>query len=327
MEQLLSQEEIDTLLRNISEGRIETENDEPEEALRIRPYEFTNQEKVTAGRIKTLELIFHQFNRTFLLSLSTILKRIVHVSLTSIDVMRFGEFIKNLPLHSSLHLFQMKPLKGTSLLVIESKLVFALIDCFFGGEGKLSSTIEGRDFTTIEQKVIGKIVMTALKDLEAAWQPIRSLSIQYERSEINPQFLAFPPNESMAVAAIGVDIGEFRGTISFCIPYLIVETIKSVYQLGIHNEWTGTDEWTETDQEWTDAFREFILNTEVEIIVELGKAAMTIKKLLELQVGDVILLDTNVGHELMIKVEGVPKLKGCPGAFNGNKAVKVSSWI
>jgi flagellar motor switch protein FliM len=187
MTQVLSQDEIDALLKGMSGGEIETETETAaEEEEGIISYDLTNQEKIIRGRMPTLEIINQRFCRLFRSSLSSMLRKVADISALSVDTIKFGEFLKSLPVPASLHLFRMEPLKGYSLITIESKLVFALIDIFFGGDGTSTLKVEGRDFTPIEDRMIKRVVVNALKDYTESWKPVHAINFEYSRSEMNP---------------------------------------------------------------------------------------------------------------------------------------------
>ncbi len=322
MAQILSQEEVDALLRGVTDGEIETETEEAVDESGIVSYDLTSQERIIRGRMPTLDIINQRFTRLFRNSLSSTLRKVLDVSTVSTDTVKFGEFIKSLPVPASLHIFKMEPLRGFALFIAESKLVFALVDTFFGGGGNVSMKIEGRDFTTIEQRMIKKVVLMALEDLEKAWKPVHSVNISFVRSEVNPQFAAIvPPTDVVVVILFEIEMDQVSGTITVCLPYSTIEPIIGKLKAGFQSD------QLEVDQLWIKRLRERMLEAQVEVVVELGKATITSKDLVNFKVGDVIQLDNDVNDELNIKVEGVSKFRGYPGTMKGSKAVQVSSII
>ncbi|NIQ01549.1 MAG: flagellar motor switch protein FliM, partial [Nitrospinaceae bacterium] len=135
MSQVLSQGEVDALLRGVNDGEVETETDQPEEVSGVVPYDLTSQEKIIRGRLPTLDIINQMFSRLFRTTFSTLMRKSVDVSTVSTDTVKFGEFLRSLPVPSSLHIFRMEPFRGHGLIVVESRLVFAVVDTFFGGTG------------------------------------------------------------------------------------------------------------------------------------------------------------------------------------------------
>jgi flagellar motor switch protein FliM len=322
MAQILSQEEVDALLRGVTDGEIETETEEAVDESGIVSYDLTSQERIIRGRMPTLDIINQRFTRLFRNSLSSTLRKVLDVSTVSTDTVKFGEFIKSLPVPASLHIFKMEPLRGFALFIAESKLVFALVDTFFGGGGNVSMKIEGRDFTTIEQRMIKKVILMALEDLEKAWKPVHNVTISFVRSEVNPQFAAIvPPTDVVVVILFEIEMDQVSGTITVCLPYSTIEPIIGKLKAGFQSD------QLEVDQLWIKRLRERMLEAEVEVVVELGKAKITSKDLVNFKRGDIIQLSNDVTEELTVKVEGIPKFRGYPGTMKGSKAIQVSSII
>ncbi|MBI3600579.1 MAG: flagellar motor switch protein FliM [Nitrospinae bacterium] len=322
MAQILSQEEVDALLRGVSDGEIETETEEVVDESGVVTYDLTSQERIIRGRMPTLDIINQRFSRLFRNSLSAALRKVLDVSAVSTDTVKFGEFIKSLPVPASLHIFKMEPLRGFALLIAESKLVFALVDTFFGGTGSSAMKIEGRDFTTIEQRMIKKVVLMALEELEKAWKPVHNVNISFVRSEVNPQFAAIvPPTDVVVVIIFEIEMDQVSGTITVCLPYSTIEPIIGKLRAGFQSD------QLEVDQMWIRRLRERMVEAQVDVMVELGRTKITSRDLMNFKAGDIIQLDNDVSDELIIKVEGVTKFKGYPGTTKGSKAVQVSSII
>ena len=189
MEQILSQDEVDALLKGISGGDIE----EPEETvsdedLDLQIYDFSRQQGIAQYKMPAMEVINDTFLRTMRTSLANTLRRVIDITAVPMELERFGAFVRTLPVPSSLQVFKMDPFRGSALIVLEPKLVFALVETFLGGSGARNVRIEGRDFTAIEQRLIRRVVNILLSDLEKAWHSLHEIKVLYSRSEINPQF-------------------------------------------------------------------------------------------------------------------------------------------
>ncbi len=322
MSQVLSQDEVDALLRGVTDGEIETESDRPADDMGIVPYDLTSQERIIRGRMPTLDIINQRFARLFRASLSAQLRKVADVTTVSTDTVKFGEFIKSLPVPASLHIFRMEPLRGFALLAAESKLVFSLVDNFFGGGGASSFKVEGRDFTSIEQRMSRKVILAALLDWEKAWKPVHAVQVSFVRSEINPQFAAIVPTTDVVVVVLfEIEMENVTGTITICLPYSTIEPIITKLRAGFQSD------QLEVDQTWVKRLREKLQHAEVEMLVELGKTTIRSSELMNLGLGDIIQLDNDVSDELMLRVEGIQKFKVFPGVSRGNKAVKISSLI
>ncbi len=322
MGEVLSQGEVDALLRGVSEGEVETESDQPEEVSGVTPYDLTSQEKIIRGRLPTLDIINQMFSSLFRNTFSSMLRKAADVSTVSTDTIKFGEFLRSLPVPSSLHIFRMEPLRGHGLMVVESKLVSAIVDTFFGGTGSQEAKITGRDFSAIEIRMTKNVVLSALKDLEKAWKPVHAVSTNYVRSEVNPQFAAIvPPTDIVLVILFDIELENISGSITICLPYAAIEPIIPKLKAQFQSE------EMEIDQAWVRRLRTELLQTEVEMVAELGVSDTTPGRLLEFKVGDTIMLGNDVTDPLFIKVEGVPKFKGFSGVSRGTKAIQVTEVI
>lgn len=320
MSQVLSQDEVDALLKGISGGEIETETDKPVDTSGMKVYDLTSQERVIRGRMPSLELINDRFTRLMRTSLSSSLRKPVGATVVSNDMMKYGDFLKALPVPTSLHIFRMEPLRGNIILVLESKLVFCLVDIFFGGRGAETFKVEGREFTTIENRLVKKIVNLMINDLKEAWKNIQPVSFHFVRSEVNPQFATIVSSDDIVVIiSFELEMENSTGKVTLCIPYATLEPIKDKLQ-GVFQT-----EQLEADSIWTERFRKQLTEVPVEVVVELGKAVVTGKELLNLNVGDVIQLDTYSKGKLKVKVGGVSKFAGHPGFYKGSQALQIST--
>ena len=217
MSEVLSQGEVDALLRGVDSGNVETETDQPEEVSGVVPYDLSSQEKVIRGRLPTLDIINQMFSRLFRTSFSTMMRKPVDVGTVSTDSLKFSDFLRTLPVPSSLHIFRMEPFRGHGLFVVESRLVFSIVDTFFGGSGSREAKITGRDFSSIEIRMTKNVVLSALEDLEKAWKPVHAVTTTYVRSEVNPQFAAIvPPTDVVLVIVFDIEVDSVSGTLTIC---------------------------------------------------------------------------------------------------------------
>ncbi len=321
MSEVLSQGEVDALLRGVGEGDVPTETDQPEESG-VVPYDLTSQEKIIRGRLPTLDIINQMFSRLFRTTFSTFLRKPVDVSIRSTDTVKFGDFLRSLPVPSSLHIFRLEPLRGHSLMVVDSRLVFTVVDTVFGGTGQGEAKITGRDFSAIEIRMIKKVVEDALDDLEKAWKPVHAVIPTYVRSEVNPQFAAIvPPTDVVLAINFDVEIDNHNGTFAICMPFSSIEPImpklKALFQ----------SEELEVDRIWLRRLRAELMDAEVEGVVELGSADITPARLMQLKVGDTLMLGNDVTDPLTLKIEGIPKVRGYPGQSRGMKAIQIEEVI
>jgi flagellar motor switch protein FliM len=322
MGQVLSEGEVDALLKGVGEGEIPTETDQLDEVSGVTAYDLTSQEKIIAGRLPTLDIINQMFSRLFRQSFSGMLRKAVEVNAVSTDTVKFGEFLRSLPSPASLHIFRMEPLRGHGLMIIESKLVSAIVDTFFGGSTSKETVIADRDFSGIEIRMTRNVVSAALEDLEKAWKPVHEVNTTYVRSEVNPQFAAIvPPTDIVLVIVFEIDLEFTSGSVTISIPYAAIEPIMPKLKA------TFQSEEQEVDRVWVNRVRQEMLNTEVEVVAELGTTGITPDRLVQLKAGDTIMLGNDVTDPLVVKVEGMPKVKGFPGVSRGLKAIQVTEII
>jgi flagellar motor switch protein FliM len=319
---VLSQEEVDALLKGLIEGEIEVDADQRVPENGIIPYDFTSQERIIRGRMPTMEVINEHFARAFRISLSMILRRTVDMQTSFVQMLKFGEFLRSLPLPSSFHIYKMEPLRGQSLLVVDSKLVFALVECFLGGNSKSRFKIEGRDFTSIERRLIQKVVLMAFQDLEKAWAPVHPVKMQMVRVEINPMFVGIAtPNDIMVISKFQVEMDQADGFITLCMPYATLEPIKGRLYSGFQSE------QLELDRRWTSRIQGQIQDMSVNVVVELASTMMSAREVLNLASGDIIVFDKKVTELLLGRVEGIPKFTGFAGQFHQAKAFQVQKLL
>ncbi|MBM4250378.1 MAG: flagellar motor switch protein FliM [Deltaproteobacteria bacterium] len=319
MNQVLSQNEVDALLSAVSDNRVDTEESgAPEGQQGIVQYDLANQDRIIRGRMPTLDIIHDRFVRLFRVTLSNALRKIANLSVNSTGPLKFSEFMNSLPLPSCLNILRLDPLRGAAVLVIESKLLYALVDSFFGGNDVPYTKIEGKDFTQIEIKIARRVVLAAIDDYEKAWEPVYPLKVGYSRTEINPQFVAVvPPSDVVIATTFDVELEKVSGTIKVVIPYATLEPIKSKLSVGFQSE------QLEVDFIWINRIKEQIMGTAANINVKLGEADITMRDLMELQAGDIIQLNSDATNPLDILVEGIPKFRGIPGLLRGNRALRI----
>ncbi len=321
MSQVLSQSEVDALLSAVSDNRVDSDDDGGPEGLQsgVVQYDLANQDRIIRGRMPTLDIIHDRFIRLFRVTLSNALRKMANLSVNSTGPLQFSEFMNSLPLPSCLNILRLDPLRGAAVMVIESKLLYALVDSFFGGNDVPYTKIEGKDFTQIEIKIARRVVLSAIDDLEKAWEPVYPLKIGYSRTEINPQFVAVvPPSDVVIATTFDVELEKVSGTIKIVIPYSTLEPIKSKLSVGFQSE------QLEVDFIWINRVKEQIMQTTANIVVKLGEANIQVRDLMNLEVGDIIQLDTDATMPLNVMVEGIPKFKGIPGLLRGNRAIRIT---
>lgn len=317
---LLSQDEIDALLHGVDSGDVETESDESIDPNAMRPYDFASQDRIVRGRLPTLEMINERFARYFRTSLFGMLRRSSDISVSGVQMLKFSEFVHSLFVPTSLNLVRVAPLRGKGLCVLDPKLVFSVVDNFFGGSGRFHTKIEGREFTPTETRVIQMLLELAFKDLKLAWEPVLDVAFSYVGSEVNPQFANIvSPSEVVVVTTFNVDLEAGSGDFYICLPYSMLEPIREILDAGVQSD-RG-----ERDERWEQSMKEEILNAELELSSSLGQVTLSLRQLARLQVGDIVPIE--IEETVALKAEGMPICHGTLGTSNGNYAVKVEQWM
>lgn len=202
---ILSQEEVDALLRGVTGEAEETVAEET--TTGVRPYDIGRQERIVRGRMPTLEIINERFARNFRIGLFNLIRRTAEISVGPVSVIKYSEFVRNLVVPTNLNLVHMPPLRGTALFVFDPNLVFLVVDTLFGGDGRFHMRVEGRDFTLAEQRIIHKMLEVVFEEYEKAWAPIHPVRFEYVRSEMNTQFANIAtPTEIVVVTTFNIEL-------------------------------------------------------------------------------------------------------------------------
>jgi len=326
MNQVLSQSEVDALLAAVAEGEVATGTDKTQPASGekiVVVYDLTSQDRIIRGRLPQLDVIYEKFMRSFRVSLSSALRKLAAINHASTDFLKFGEFINTLPMPTCMSVLRFNALRGSALLVIESKLAYALVDSFFGGDDRPYTKIEGKDFTPIELSIVRKVVELAIDDLEAAWASVEKIDCSFVRTEVNPQFVGIvPPTDVVIASTFDVELENANGTITLVIPYSTIEPIKQKLSSGFQVESDQTDK-----KLWTTVLEDQLLETKVDVHVNLGQAEISLQDLMKLKPGDVITLDQDSNGEFDVQVEDTKKFKGLYGISHGSIAVQITRPI
>ncbi|MDR7268835.1 flagellar motor switch protein FliM [Pelomonas saccharophila] len=318
-QQILSQDEVDALLQGIT-GESQKLEAEEEQVGGIREYNLASQERIVRGRMPTMEIINERFARNIRVGLFNFIRKSPEVAIGGIKVQKYSAFLREIVVPTNFNIVSVKPLRGSGLIVCDPTLVFAVIDSLFGGIGKFHARIEGRDFSPTEQRVITRIVEVILAEYHKAWKGIYPLELEYQRSEMQPQFATIAtPSEIVVSTSFTLEIGETSGTIYFCIPYSTLEPIRDVLYS------TTVGDSSEPDRRWINLLKTQIQSAEVELVAELGTAPATVEQLLAFKPGDFIELDLD--PMIQAKVDGVPVFDCHYGTSNGRYALKIDKML
>lgn len=315
MQDLLSQEEIDALLHGVDDGAIETEQDfEPGSA---RPYDLTSQDRIVRGRMPTLEMINERFARYTRISLFNLLRRAADVAVGGVQILKFGEYVHTLYVPTSLNMVKFRPLRGTALIILDAKLVFKLVDNFFGGDGR-HAKIEGREFTPTELRVVQMVLERVFVDLHEAWKTIMPIEFEFMNSEVNPAMANIvSPSEVVVVSTFHVELDGGGGDMHITMPYSMIEPIRETLDAGMQSDIGDVDE------RWVKSLRSEIMDVKVDMTCTVADREVTLRDILDLQVGDVIPVE--LPESIVVKANGVPIFHTRMGASRGNLALQVLS--
>jgi len=318
-QQILSQDEVDALLQGIT-GESQKLEAEEEQIGGIRDYNLASQERIVRGRMPTMEIINERFARNIRVGLFNFIRKSPEVAIGGIKVQKYSAFLREIVVPTNFNIVSVKPLRGSGLIVCDPTLVFAVIDSLFGGIGKFHARIEGRDFSPTEQRVILRLVEVITAEYKKAWMGIYPLELDYQRSEMQPQFATIAtPSEIVVSTSFTLEIGETSGTIYFCVPYSTLEPIRDVLYS------TTVGDSSEPDRRWVNLLKHQIQAAHVELVAELGTAPATIEQLLAFKPGDFIELDLE--PLIKAKIDGVPIYDCHYGTSNGKYSIKVEKML
>jgi flagellar motor switch protein FliM len=318
-QQILSQDEVDALLQGIT-GESQKLEAEEEQVGGIRDYNLASQERIVRGRMPTMEIINERFARNIRVGLFNFIRKSPEVAIGGIKVQKYSAFLREIVVPTNFNIVSVKPLRGSGLIVCDPTLVFAVIDSLFGGIGKFHARIEGRDFSATEQRVILRMVEVITAEYHKAWKGIYPLELEYQRSEMQPQFANIAtPSEIVVSTSFTLEIGETSGTVYFCIPYSTLEPIRDVLYS------TTQGDSAEPDRRWVNLLKHQIQAAEVELVAELGHAPATVEQLLAFKPGDFIELDLE--QVIKAKIDGVPVFDCHYGTSNGKYALKIDKML
>ncbi len=313
VQDLLSQDEIDALLHGVDDGLVQTES--ASEPGSIKSYDLTSQDRIVRGRMPTLEMINERFARYTRISMFNLLRRSADVAVGGVQVMKFGEYVHSLYVPTSLNLVKIKPLRGTSLFILDAKLVFKLVDNFFGGDGR-HAKIEGREFTPTELRVVRMVLEQAFIDLKEAWQAIMEVNFEYINSEVNPAMANIVgPSEAIVVSTFHIELDGGGGDLHVTMPYSMIEPVREMLDAGFQSDLDDQDE------RWVKALREDLLDVDVPLSATVARRQLRLRDILHMAPGDIIPVD--LPEELIMRANGVPSFKVKLGSHKGNLALQV----
>ncbi|MDW8002908.1 MAG: flagellar motor switch protein FliM, partial [Deltaproteobacteria bacterium] len=330
MEQILTQEEIDALLKGLAEGAISVSQKEEKEKdlkredsrLEVKRFDFRQQAKVRKEHFPALQFVFDRFCKSFQRSISVFVETEVETELKSIQYVRYDEFVKNLPLPTNMNILVSDELKGFFIVVLDAKTVFAILEIIFGSRSVTAPKVEGREFTKIELGVIKKILEIVASEMEKAWEPVYKISCRYSRSEMDPRYVMLvSQDETVCLCDLSFSVSDVVGWMKICIPYGILEGIKG-YLVS-----TPLREDVDIRRTWLDSLVATLKEVPLDTRIILAKKKMTLKEFLDLKPGSFFFLDKHVDDPVTVEVGRKTKFIGRMGTYRGVKAVKIETIV
>jgi flagellar motor switch protein FliM len=315
----LSQEEVDALLKGVT-GEPEEIREPTEETGGVRPCDLVTQQRAIDGRMPTLELINDRFARNFRIGLFEFMQRNVEISAGPLKVQKYGEFVRNLALPANLNLVQAKPLRGTALVVFDPNLIFLVVDNMFGGDGRFHSRSDGREFSPTEQRIIRSLLKVVFAEYEKAWQPVFPLHFEYLRSETSPQFANIAAaNETAVSFAFSLELNGSATEMQVCMPYSMIEPIRETLNKAAQSERASAD------MRWATLLASQVQDAEVELRARFGSAAITLRQILAMKVGDVV--PVTIDELAQAEICDVPVMECRYGVQGGKYALRVERFV
>ncbi len=317
VQDILNQDEIDALLHGVDDGMVETGTDEPPES--VRQYDLTSQDRIVRGRMPTLEMINERFARYTRISLFNMLRYSADVAVGGVQLMKFGEYVHTLFVPTSLNLVKIRPLRGTGLFILDAKLVFKLVDNFFGGEGR-HAKIEGREFTPTELRIVQLVLQNAFRDMKEAWHTVYNVDFEYLTSEVNPAMANIvSPSEVVVVSTFHIELEGGGGDLHMTLPYSMIEPLRDLLDSGVQSD------VDEKDVRWISSIRADIVEAKLPITANLMEKTIHLRDVLQFKEGDIIPIEEP--DETMVFANGIPLARAMLGTRNGKVALRILKFL
>ncbi len=309
---LLSQDEIDALLHGADD---KPDADDNADSGGISSYDITSQERIVRGRMPTLEMINERFARYTRISLFNLLRRTADVSSGGLQIMKFGEYVHTLYVPTSLNLVKFRPLRSTALFILDAKLVFKLVDNFFGGDGR-HAKIEGREFTPTEIRIVQLMLEQVFVDLTEAWAPVLKVDLEYISSEVNPAMANIvSPSEVVVVSTFHIELDGGGGELHITLPYSMIEPVRELLDAGVQSD------VDEKDERWGKSLEQDVRELDVKLQVNVLNKKVRLGDVMKFKAGDILPIE--MPELVTVRANNVPTFKGKLGVSNGRYAVEM----
>ncbi len=314
-ERILNQEEIDSLLG------FDVNDDHLQDKSGVRA--IINSALVSYERLPMLEIVFDRLVRLMTTSLRNFTSDNVEVSLDNITSIRFGDYLNSIPLPAILSVFRAEQLDNYGLFTIDSNLIYSIVDVLLGGRrGTAAMRIEGRPYTTIERSLVQRMTEVILQDMNAAFEPLAPVTFVLDRLETNPRFAAIArPANAAILVKLRIDMEDRGGRIELMLPYATLEPIRKLLLQQFMGEKFGRDSIWETH------LATELWSTKIDIAAILDEQVMSLKRVMDLKVGDTMILNATPDSKIELRCGNVPLLTGRMGRVGNSVAVRIDSTV
>ncbi len=322
MSDVLSQNEIDNLLKALSSGEVDVNEMKKTNEVQVKEYDFARPSKFSKEHLRTLEIIYDNYGRLLSTNLPIYLRKNIQVEVMNSEAVTYMEFSNALSNPVLLGIIDFEPLKGNIIMEMATKLGYAIIDRMLGGEGEpLEKT---REFSEIELLIIERVMTSCVELMREPWENVLDINPRLQRIETNPQFAQIiQPSEMIAIVTINIKIGDVEGLINLCLPYLTLEPVMD----KLNTKFWYSNMQDNDGETYSDDIEALISKAMVPVTTVLGHSSINISDFMSIQPGDIIRLDTKTDDELDVYVGDIKKFTALPGSSGKNYAVRLTSVI
>lgn len=320
---VLSQNEIDSLLEAMTSGKVNAEKIQQTKETSTKLYDFRRPNKFSKEHLRTLEMVCQQYARLLSSFLSGYLRANINIEVGTVGQMIYEEFTMSIPSPTVLSVFAMDPLEGSAILETSPQFIFPIIDLIFGGPG--TATDQQKELTDIEMSVVRKINTKILDNMTTAWQEVYEIAPRIQTIETNPRLQQlYSPNEVVALITFVTRMNdEQSGMINLCLPYMVLDPVIS--RLSVRQQFIRKA-GTVKEEDYV-LLKHILGQSEVQLEVVLGHADLIVRDLLELQPGNIMVLNKRIDQDLEMQIEGLLKFGVQAGNMKNYKAIQVVSLI
>lgn len=319
---VLSQNEIDDLLKQLSSGDLDVDDITDVETQKVKDYDFARPAKFSKEHLRTLEIIFEHFGRLVSTNLPAYLRKNVQMEVMNSEAVTYSEFTNSLSNPVLFGVVNFEPLQGNIVMELAANIGYAIVDRMLGGTGETLEKM--RDFSEIELGIIERIFTICVNLLREPWKNVIEIEPRLERIETNSQFAQIiSPSEMIAIITINMSIGDVMGLMNICLPFITLEDVMDKLNTKY---WYSTMQQSD-DETYVDMIEAAISKAQIPIKAVLGSSSISVNDFVNMQIGDIIKINKQYDEELDIYVGNMLKFKALPGSASENYAVKITKVI